>query len=200
MQIIWHGQSCFELISAQGKGSQVVLVVDPFDEETGLRLPKLEADVVLVTHDHHDHNNVKAVQPVPGSQGEPILIDGPGEYDIKGVFVRGIPSWHDQANGKEKGANTIFVIETEDLKICHLGDLGQKELTTDQVEQIGEVDVLLMPVGGVYTISSKEAVKIMAQIEPAITIPMHYQLPKDETRRFGSVFKNGRIEEDRTAQ
>lgn len=178
MQIIWHGQSCFELISSQSKGSQVTLVVDPFDEETGLRLPKLEADVLLVTHSHHDHNNIKAVLPVPGSQNPPVLIDGPGEYDVKDVLIRGIPSWHDEVGGKEKGPNTIFVIEAEELKICHLGDLGQKELTSEQVEQIGEVDILLMPIGGIFTISAKEAVKVMSQIEPSVTIPMHYQLPK----------------------
>ena len=91
-------------------------------------------------------------------------------------------SWHDEKQGSQKGEplgeNTIYTIETEDLKLCHLGDLGQKELTADQLEKIGEVDILMIPVGGIYTISSKEAPKIMAQIEPKIIIPMHYQVPK----------------------
>ena len=172
MQIIWRGQSCFEMLSSQGKNNHVNIVVDPFDEATGLRVPKLEADILLVTHNHHDHNNVKAVA------GNPFLIQGPGEYEVKGVYVQGIDSFHDASQGKERGQNTIYTIEVEDLRICHLGDLGQKELTPEQVEKIGEVDILMVPVGGVYTISAKEAVKIMSQIEPNIVIPMHYQIPK----------------------
>ena len=178
MQITWKGQSCFQILSNQGKNNHVSIVIDPFDEATGLRVPKLEADIVLVTHQHHDHNNVKAVSPSPGSTESPFLIQGPGEYEIKEVFVQGIPAFHDSVGGKERGTNTIYVIEAEELRICHLGDLGQKELTSDQIEKIGEVDVLMVPVGGVYTISAKEAVKIMSQIEPSIIIPMHYQLPK----------------------
>ena len=172
MQIIWHGQSCFQIISSQGKNSHVNIVVDPFDEEIGLRLPKLEADIVLVTHQHHDHNNVKAVS------GNPFLVSGPGEYEVKEAFIQGISSFHDALGGKERGNNTIYTIDVEDIKICHLGDLGQKELTSEQVEKIGDVDILMIPVGGVYTISAKEAVKIMSQIEPNIIIPMHYQIPK----------------------
>ena len=172
MQIIWRGQSCFEILSSQGKNNHVNIVVDPFDEGTGLRVPKLEADILLVSHEHHDHNNVKAVE------GDPFLIQGPGEYEIKGVYIQGIDSFHDASLGKEKGQNTIYTIEVEDLRLCHLGDLGQKELTPEQVEKIGEIDILIIPVGGVYTISAKEAVKIMSQIEPNIVIPMHYQIPK----------------------
>jgi len=172
MQIIWRGQSCFEMLSSQGKNNHVNIVIDPFDEATGLRVPKMEADILLVTHDHHDHNNVKAVG------GNPFLIQGPGEYEVKGAYVQGIDSFHDESQGKERGQNTIYTIEVEDLRICHLGDLGQKELTPEQVEKIGEVDILMIPVGGVYTISAKEAVKIMSQIEPNIVIPMHYQIPK----------------------
>jgi len=121
---------------------------------------------------HHDHNNVKAVS------GNPFLIQGAGEYEAKGVYIQGVDSAHDASQGKERGQNTIYTIEVEDLRICHLGDLGQKELTPEQVEKIGEVDILMIPVGGVYTISAKEAVKIMSQIEPNIVIPMHYQIPK----------------------
>ena len=172
MQIIWKGQSCFQILSSQAKNHQVRIVIDPFDESTGLRLPKMEADLVLVTHEHKDHNNVKAVE------GNPFVISGPGEYEVKDVFIQGIPSFHDAVSGKERGTNTIYTIETEDMRICHLGDLGQKELTPDQIEKIGEIDILMIPVGGVYTISAKEAVKIMSQIEPSITLPMHYQLPK----------------------
>lgn len=172
MQINWYGQSCFQIAAARNKGEQTSIVIDPFSEEIGLRLPKLEADVLLVTHSHYDHNNVKAVS------GSPFLIDGPGEYEIKKIFVQGIPAWHDSEQGQERGQNTIYTIEAEDLRLCHLGDLGQKELTEEQMEAIGDIDILIIPVGGVYTISAKEALKIMSQIEPRITIPMHYQIPK----------------------
>lgn len=172
MQIVWHGQSCFQITFSQGKNSQVNIVIDPFDETIGLRVPKLEAHILLVSHFHRDHNNVKAVS------GNPVLISGPGEYEIKEVFIQGIPSFHDSSLGKERGQNTIYTIEAEEIRLCHLGDLGQKELTSEQIEKIGEVDILMIPVGGVYTISAKEVVKVMSQIEPSIIIPMHYQIPK----------------------
>jgi len=195
MQIIWHGQSCFQILANQNKNGQISIIIDPFSEEIGLRIPKFEGDIILMTHNHYDHNNVKAVS-APTSASEPFLISGPGEYEVKGVFIRGIHSlsaanprlagdetksqrpWHDEKQGKERGENTIYAIETEDLKLCHLGDLGQKELTEEQLEKIGEVDILMIPVGGVYTISAKEAPKIMSQIEPKITIPMHYAIPR----------------------
>jgi len=177
MQINWHGQSCFQITSSQGKNNQIDIVIDPFSEDIGLRVPRLEADILLVTHDHHDHNNVKAVSATT-SGSSPFLINGPGEYEIKKVFIQGIHSWHDEKGGEERGENTIYTIEAEELKLCHLGDLGQKELTEEQLERIGEVDILMIPVGGVYTISAKEALKVMSQIEPRITIPMHYQIPK----------------------
>ena len=177
MNIIWRGQSCFEITATPAKNSQVKIVIDPFSEEIGLKVPKMEADILLVSHGHHDHDNVKAVSPVKGASS-PFLISGPGEYEIKNVFIQGIDSFHDDKKGKEKGENTIYVIETEDLKLCHLGDFGQKELFEEQLEKINEVDILMIPVGGNYTISAKEALKIMSQIEPKITIPMHYALPK----------------------
>jgi len=203
MQIIWKGQSCFQIISSQGKNNHVNIVIDPYSEDIGLKVPKLEADILLTTHNHYDHNNVKAVG------GNPFLIQGPGEYEIKEVFIQGIPAFHDSSlgkesklssspsafaregketssllpprsarEGKERGTNTVYTIEAEELRLCHLGDLGQKELTSEQIDKIGQVDILMIPVGGVYTISAKEAVKIMSQIEPNITIPMHYQLPE----------------------
>ena len=172
MNIFWHGQSCFQILVSQNKGEQISIVIDPFSEEIGLKLPKLEANILLITHKHYDHNNTKAVG------GNYFLIEGPGEYDVKNVVLQGISSFHDNSQGKERGENVIYTIEVEDLKICHLGDLGQKELTEEQLEKIGGVDVLMIPVGGTYTISDKEAAKIMSQLEPKITIPMHYALPK----------------------
>ena len=146
-------------------------MIDPFDKKIGLRPPGGKADVVVVTHDHHDHNNVSALS------GDPLVISGPGEYDIKGVFIKGLSGYHDAKEGKERGRVTMYVFEMEDLKICHLGDFGQSELTQEQIEQIGDIDILMVPVGGVYTIDAEGAQKIVNQIEPAITIPMHYHVP-----------------------
>src|SRR4030066_1056719 len=105
MNIVWHGQSFFEITASRGKNNQVNIAIDPFSEEIGLRLPKSEADIILVTHSHYDHNNTK------GIGGNPFLIDGPGEYETKEVFVQGIPAFHDDSQGKERGAITIFTIE-----------------------------------------------------------------------------------------
>ena len=172
MKITWKGQACFKIITKKRGEKPVSIVIDPFSEEIGLKLGKPSADILLITHDHHDHNNIKAVA------GSPFLITGPGEYEIKGVFIQGIPGYHDEEKGQKRGKLTIYTIETAGLSLCHLSDLGQKELTSEQIEQIGEVDILMIPVGGNYTISSKEALKIMSQIEPKIIIPMHYSLPK----------------------
>lgn len=172
MHIIWHGQSCFQIIIPKNKGEQASIVIDPFDETLGLRIPPLSADILCVTHQHHDHNNIKAVK------GEPFLIEGPGEYEIKEISIQGISAFHDDKEGKERGRNTIYMIEAEGMRLCHLGDLGQKELTPDQLEKIGNADILMIPIGGTYTLSAKEAAKIISQIEPRIVIPMHYYLPK----------------------
>jgi L-ascorbate metabolism protein UlaG (beta-lactamase superfamily) len=171
MQIIWHGHSFFQILIPR-KETSVKITIDPYDEQIGLKPPSLEADILLITHNHHDHNNIKAIK------GTPFLISGPGEYEIKGVFIQGIFSFHDNAQGKERGENTIYTLESEGIKVCHLGDLGQKELTDEQLEKIGNVDILMIPIGGVYTISAKEATKVISQIEPKIVIPMHYQIPK----------------------
>lgn len=170
MQITWHGQSLFQIITSPEKNVQVRIVIDPFDKSVGLRVPKLEANIVLVSHQHPGHNNVGAVE------GNPFVIENPGEYEVKNIFIQGILGFHDKA--QEKGANTIYTIDSENIKLCHLGDFGQKELTEEQLEKIGEVDILMVPIGGEATLSAKEAAKIMSQLEPRITIPMNYALPK----------------------
>lgn len=146
-------------------------MIDPFAKSIGLRPPGGKADVVVVTHDHYDHNNVGALS------GGPLVISGPGEYDIKGVFIKGLSAYHDAKEGKERGRVTMYIFEIEGMKICHLGDFGQTELTEEQIEQIGDVDILIVPVGGVYTIDAEGAQKVVNQIEPAIVIPMHYHVP-----------------------
>ncbi len=178
MHIIWHGQACFEIIASRQKGEQVSIWIDPFGPEVGLRPPQISGDIVLITHNHFDHNNKKAVKGLPaGKSGEPFIIEGPGEYELKGIFVQGIFSWHDNSQGAERGANTIYTIEAEEMRLCHMGDFGQKELSEEQLEEMGDIDILMMPVGGVYTVGGQEAAKIIAQLEPRIVVPMHYALP-----------------------
>ena len=166
MVISWYGQACFKLSS----GSQT-LIIDPFEKGIGLTPPTGEATMVLVTHDHSDHNNVGSLK------GSPFIIDGPGEYEYQGTRVRGLRSYHDDKKGADRGANTIYVIRMEGLRVVHLGDLGQTELTDKQVENIGSVDVLMVPVGGQFTINGSEAPAIVNQIEPRVVIPMHYAQP-----------------------
>ena len=171
-KLVWAGQACFQISVSNGKDHEATVVIDPFDEKIGLKVPNFSADILLVTHNHHDHNNIKDLK------GDPFIIENPGEYEIKGVFIQGVPSFHDDKEGKERGSNTIYTIEAENIRFCHLGDLGQKQLTDEQLEKIGKVDVLMIPVGGTFTIDSSEAAKVVGQIEPKIVIPMHYQVPK----------------------
>ena len=171
-KIIWAGQSCFQISVSNSKDHQANIVIDPFDEKIGLKVPNFSADILLVSHNHHDHNNTGAVK------GNPFLIENAGEYEIKGVFVQGIPSFHDDSNGKERGVNTIYTIEAEDIRFCHLGDFGQKQLTDEQLDLIGKVDILMIPVGGTFTIDSSGAQRVIGQIEPKMVVPMHYELPK----------------------
>lgn len=165
MKITWHGHSCFKIVT-----KNATIITDPFNKDIGLKPPHYEADVVTVSHDHYDHNNVSTLR------GAPFVITGAGEYELKGIVIYGINSFHDAKGGKERGLNTIYIIKAEDMRICYLGDLGQKELTDEQLEKIEEVDILMIPVGGVYTINSEEAAAIINQIEPRIVIPMHYKI------------------------
>lgn len=171
-KITWAGQSCFQISISHGKDHSADIVIDPFDEKIGLKMPNFSADLLLVSHNHPDHSNVDHIK------GKPFLIESPGEYEVGGVFVQGIPSFHDASEGKERGTNTIYVIEAEDMRFCHLGDFGEKQLSDDQLEKIGQVDILMIPVGGTFTIDSSEAQKVIGQIEPKIVIPMHFALPK----------------------
>lgn len=167
MEIYPLGHSSFKV-----KGKSAVVVFDPFDSAmVGLKMPKIETvDIVTVSHDHGDHN---AVKDLPGS---PFIVSGPGEYEVKGVTIVGVPTFHDDKNGADRGANCVYKINIDDVNICHLGDLGHK-LTDEQMSQIGDVDILLIPVGGGYTIDSKIASQVVAQLEPLVVIPMHYQRP-----------------------
>ncbi|MCG2809160.1 MAG: MBL fold metallo-hydrolase [Candidatus Portnoybacteria bacterium] len=158
MIINWYGHSCFKIAN---QGGHLIIIIDPFDKGVGLNPPKGNADIIAVSRNHKDHNNIKAMS------GEPFIINGPGEYEVKNIRIIGVSSFQ----------NTIYLIETDGIRICHLGDLRQERLTDRQLEAIGQVDVLMAPVGGGETIGAKEAAKISKQIEPQIIIPMRYKLP-----------------------
>jgi len=166
MTITWYGQSCFRI---EGKNASVL--IDPFSKEIGLRPPRLNDNIFLVSHEHPDHNNVEGVGP------EQFVIRGPGEYEKAGVSIEGILSYHDDTGGTQRGLNTIYVIRMDDLRLCHLGDVGQAKLTDEQIEAIGDVDILFVPVGGVYTINGEQAAGMVNEIEPKVIIPMHYKIP-----------------------
>ncbi len=165
MNISWFGHSCFRIEAKEGS-----ILIDPFSKEIGLKPPRIKDDVVLVSHHHFDHDNTGEANP------EAFIIDGPGEYEKQGISIRGISSFHDKSAGKERGTNTIYVIKAEDMTICHLGDYGQDKFDDRQLEEIGDVDILMVPIGGVYTIDYKEAASVISQIEPKIIIPMHYKI------------------------
>jgi len=168
MIITWQGHSCFKIQDRVGTDG-VTLVTDPFDKATGLKVPNFEADIVTISHDHHDHNNSDALR------GNPFIINTAGEFDVKDVLIEGILSFHDEKKGAERGSNIIYRIEIDDITVCHLGDLGHT-LDNKQLEKLEGIDVLLIPVGGKYTLDAKKAVEVISQIEPRIIIPMHYKV------------------------
>lgn len=176
MDIVYLGHSSFRL-----KGKVASLVTDPFDPSmVGFSFPKVSADIVTVSHDHKDHNKTELVKDVKK------VINGPGEYEINGVSLIGIQSFHDDKKGKLRGKNTIYVIEIDGLRIVHLGDLGHK-LSERIVEQIGSVDILMVPVGGEYTIDASIAAEVVRSIEPKLIIPMHFKTPKLKQKTFSKL-------------
>lgn len=170
MEIYYLGHSSFRI-----KGKDATVVTDPYNQVKapgiGLKFPKVEAQIVTVSHLHADHNAPELVE------GKPFVVSGPGEYEIKGVSIFGFPSFHDEKQGKERGANTIYLIEMDGLRICHLGDLGET-LSDQKLEEIDGVDILMVPVGGFYTLGPKEASELAARIDPLIVMPMHFKTNK----------------------
>jgi len=188
MIITWYGQACFKIQSGERS-----IVIDPFTKSIGLIPPSIQADIVFVTHEHSDHNNIRAIK------GEYFLINGAGEYEAKGIKAQGIASFHDNEGGSKRGPNTLYLIEFEGIRILHLGDLGQESLEDRQVEEIGRVDILMIPVGGFFTIDAKQAVGIVQQMEPKIVIPMHYKVPGltiNELQSVGKFLKEFGEEDD----
>jgi L-ascorbate metabolism protein UlaG (beta-lactamase superfamily) len=177
MDITFLGHSAFRL-----RGKTATLVTDPYDASVGFKPPKVSADIVTVSHDHHDHNRADHISDIKR------VVNGPGEYEISGVSIIGISTFHDDKNGQLRGKNTVYVIEIDNLRIVHLGDLGHK-LNEKIQEEIGSVDVLMIPVGGVYTIGPSEASEVVRAVEPNIILPMHYQIKGLDKKTFGKLAK-----------
>jgi len=161
-EIKWFGHNCFRI-----RAKEATVITDPVDKVTGYAMSKQTADIVLLSHQHKGHVNLNAVKP------EYQVVDGPGEYEMHGVFITGVRTYHDAERGAERGYNTIFIFELDGMKFCHLGDLGHL-LTSDQLEEIGTPDVLMVPAGGKGVITPAQAAEVIGQLEPKIIIPMQY--------------------------
>ncbi len=164
MKIKYLGHSSFKLTESTGTS----VVTDPYSPEIGFSMPEVSADAVTVSHHHFDHDNVNAVG------GNPEIIDKEASYDLPGVEIHAIKSFHDSVRGKKRGENVIFKFRMDGLDICHLGDLGEA-CTAELIELILPVDVLLIPVGGNYTIDAETAKEYVDRLMPEIVIPMHYR-------------------------
>ena len=178
VDITYLGHSGFKL---RGKGASVV--TDPYGSEIGFAFPQVSADIVTVSHSHSDH---AAAAKVSGTsrRPQPFVITAPGEYEILGVSVRAIPVFHDDRQGKLRGKNLIMIITIDGVHLVHLGDLGHS-LTEAQVEDLGPVDVLMVPVGGVFTIDPQAAASVVENLDPSIVIPMHFR-----TEKHSATFKD----------
>ena len=164
LQIRWHGHACFEITN------ELTVVTDPHDGKSiGIPTPNVVADVILVSHDHYDHNKVKTVD-----KEESKVIMDTRKHSFANLQVEGISSYHDESNGEKRGENIIYKIIIDEIAFCHLGDLGH-ELDESTVEQIGDVDILFIPIGGTFTIDAEKAWKTIHLINPKIIVPMHYR-------------------------
>lgn len=180
MDIIYLGHSCFQL-----KGKRGTVITDPYHSAVGFAMPNVSADLVTVSHQHSDHSAIESVT-ATARREKPFIVSQPGEYEVAGISVFGIESYHDANKGAERGDNTIYTILLDDISVCHLGDLGH-ELTPEMIEAIGAVDVVLCPVGGVYTINPTQAVETINLLEPAYAIPMHYGSDTHEEKVYGEL-------------
>ncbi len=176
MEISYLGHSSFRIKTKSG-----TVITDPFDSSmVGLKYSGIEGDIVTISHDHGDHNAAEKVS------GVKKVVSGPGEYEIMGISIIGYQSFHDNEKGAKRGKNTIYVIEAEGLRVTHLGDLGHV-LSEDLQDQIGDTDVLLIPVGGDFTIGPKEASEVVSEVDPYFIIPMHYQVGGLKQETFSSL-------------
>ena len=185
MRITWFGHACFKLLSDSG----VSVITDPFDENVGYDLPGEKADIVTVSHQHYDHNFIEAVK------GTPEIISEAGDFHVNNIRIKGVRSFHDDEGGRKRGFNIIYIIEMDGIRVCHCGDLGHS-LTREQVDEIGRVDVLLIPVGGTYTVDADAAAEIVGKISPSVVIPMHFKtdrinFPIDGADKFLQIMGEG---------
>jgi len=185
MEIKYLGHSSFLVKTKTAK-----LVTDPFDPNTtGMKYPKVEADIVTVSHQHKDHNNIRSVSAPQGV--ELLMIDMAGEFEKKGVRIFGYRTYHDDKKGEERGENIIYKIEAENISILHCGDLGY--VPEDSfLDSIGDVDILMVPTGGIYTLDAEQAMAMVKKIEPSIVLPMHFNQDKLDQSKFGKL---ARVEE-----
>ena len=163
MEIVWLGHSCFRI-----RGKEATIVTDPFDRTLGYPVKKLTANIVTVSHPHPQHSFLEDVA------GSPKVISRPGEYEIANVFINGIATFHDADGGEHRGKNTVYLVQIEEVSICHLGDLGHVP-TAEQIEQMSDTDILMVPVGGGATIGAAAAVEIISLLQPKLVIPMHFK-------------------------
>jgi len=176
MKIKFLGHATFLITSEAG----IKIITDPYEPDADLTYGEIKesADIVTVSHYHHDHGNVAAVK------GNPEVVSRTGKMTAKGVEFKGIASYHDEAGGSLRGDNIIFCFELDGIRVCHLGDLGHR-LDDKQLKEIGGVDILLIPVGGFYTIDAKAATEVCNQLKPRVIIPMHYKTEKGLPKIFG---------------
>jgi L-ascorbate metabolism protein UlaG (beta-lactamase superfamily) len=169
MKVKWLGHACFLITSKDG----LRVITDPYAVGGGINYSPIEetADVVVVSHGHDDHSNVFAVQ------GKPEVVRGDGIKTVKNIQFKGIAAYHDASQGKQRGPNTVFCFTIDDIKLCHLGDLGHV-LSPEQVNEIGAVDIMFVPVGGFFTIDASAASQVCDQLKPKVVIPMHFKTPK----------------------
>jgi len=165
LQIRWHGHACWEITNDK------TVVTDPHDGRSiGIPAPSVQGDIILVSHDHYDHNSVKSVE-----KEDSKVITDERKRNINGIDIKGFSSFHDEVGGAKRGSNIIFKFKVDELDFCHLGDLGH-ELDDDTVEKIGKIDVLFIPIGGTFTVDDKSAWNIIKKLNPKIVIPMHYKI------------------------
>jgi len=164
MKIKWFGQSCFMITSESG----TKVLTDPFKKMLGYKLPEIEADIVSTSHNHSDHNNINAVK------SSFVHVNELGEFSEDGIHIKGVETFHDKTSGSKRGKNTVYNFKIDEINVCHCGDLGHI-LSSNQIEEIGKVDILLLPVGGLATINAFDAAKVIKQLNPTIVIPMHYR-------------------------
>ena len=180
MDITYIGHSCFKI-----RGKTATVVCDPYSDSVGFSMPSVSADVVTLSHDHEDHNQAQKISGTARRQ-DPYIISAPGEYEVMDIGIFGWASFHDGSEGKERGKNVMYVIHIDGIKVLHLGDLGHT-LSDSLIDSLGEVDILLLPVGGIYTINSQQALEVVQQLSPSIVIPMHYRTDKHDSRVYGGL-------------